>query len=381
MKLTIQGAALHAAVTWAAKIAPSRTPLPLLAGLLLDAGDSVRISATDFDTFGTAIPSGVVLDGGKALVSARLLAAITKTLGKNDEVTITADSQVEVACGRASWSLPTLGDTADYPQLPTLGDEIGRVPAEDLRRSLARVLPATSDPSVPPMRGGVAVHPASALTIAATDRYRLAVAELGWQPALGGAEQDLVVPGALLRFACDAIHDSSGEVTLHSDGNLIGLSSGTHQIMGRLLDEYATWRQVLIDPDKASSTVVTVEIPALLRAIERASVVLEREEALTLEVTHDSIRVSPAAGQVGQAEHYAELSEHCGEPITVGVSSVFLREGLVALDSPFAALNFSDNPNRPFLMRPADDNGAVLDGYQHVVMPVRLRALRAAVAA
>lgn len=210
-RVTLNGADLHAAVAWAAGLCPARPSVPVLAGIRLDATDvGVRLSAFDWDTAGTVDASAWVTDPGSLLVSGRLLASVAKTVAKEADVTLTADPGapvMTVSCGKAArWELPLI-DLDDYPTLPTGGDPVGTVSADELGDALARVLPAVSGDVQPPSLRGVALSATAdgPMILAATDRYRLAVAELDWTPSGGQAIDEVMVPTELFVAAMTAV--------------------------------------------------------------------------------------------------------------------------------------------------------------------------------
>lgn len=382
MKIQTTGGALHAAASWAAKIAPTKPVIPMLAAALLDASDPVTLAATDLDSFGRVTVAGTAMEDGRVAVSARLLASVTKMLARDAEITVVgpdARNRVEITSGKARWALPTI-DTEDWPAWPTMGDEMGKVPAEILLRALARVLPAASNPVEPPMHGGITVDVTDRLTLAATDRYRLAIAEVDWQPVLvTDTPRRLIVPGELLRALAEAAKGAADEVVVSTDGNTVGLGIGGHQVIGRLLAGYPDWERVVATADQLTATTVVVEVALVAEAAERAAVVLSDKEPLQVAISADGVQVSPATGDSGDAEQFAAVREVTGEPITFWADPHYLRDALACLDAPLAVLSFSENPGRPILLRAADNNGEIEDGYRHILMPRFMpQALKAA---
>lgn len=382
MKITTTGGALHSAASWAAKLSPTKPVTPVLGGVLLNASDELRISASDFNVFGTVTVVGTVVEEGRAVVSARLLAAVTKTLKAAAEVTIaTTGGRLEVRCGRSRWALPEM-DTDEWPMFPGAGDPIGKVTAENLRHALTRVLPAVSVDTQPPELTGVAISITDSLTFVATDRYRLAAASLEWQPALDSGPQQILVPAEVMRTALSAIHDSHGDVSLCTDGDTVGVVTDQHRVLGRLMDrQYPKWQPFLELPEQNAATIVTVEIGPLLDAINGVSVVLGEKEALQLDFTEGGIGISPALGDNGEADTTVDCHSWTGPAITVGLAHQRLRDALTCCAADFAVLTFTNNPGRPFLLRPADEQGQIVDdGYGHVLMPMRLSGVKRAAA-
>lgn len=376
----MDGGTLNAVASWAAKIAPTKHTTPILGGVLLTAGDHLSCSATDYDLFGTVTCTGdAVFDEGQALVSARLLAAVTKLLGRTDEVDLVCEGpELVVTRRRAVWKLPTM-DAEDFPATPDLGPELGRIPGEALRQALGRVLPAAADPAAADslqMLTGVEITLADTLTLAATDRYRLAVAEVPWQPTPTGAPRTLVVPGALLATVLSTC--SAGDVAIHGDDNMIGIAAGEHQVTGRQLDvAYVKWRAIIPDPAQMPTT-VTADAATLLAAVRGVGVFTEKYAPILLEFSPDGAHISSSNSNGGSSDDIVELTGFDGDPVTVWCNPHYLADALNCLGTPVAVLHFSDRPGGPFLLRPGDADGAAVEGYRHVVMALKAPTARAA---
>jgi DNA polymerase-3 subunit beta len=383
VKLSITGAALNTGASWAARIAPSNPAgAPIMGGVLLDADEAgLEFRATDFDTFGNTSADAQVGEPGKAVVSARLLASIAKTLRGDDQVTLeTGPRGVELRVKRYKASLPVLG-LDDWAKWPAVGDPIGTIPAPALSRGLARVLPAASDDGTLPVLTGVEFAFGDTLTLAATDKYRIAAADLPWQPTIEVAPQALTIPSPLLATMRDAIESDGGDVTLYSDGNTVTLATRGHRVTGRLIDgAFVKWQRLMKQAPPA--TTVTVSVTALGRAVKQVSAAVEGKQGdqLRLEITETGIEVALAA----DPESSSDIVEpgdfnFAGKPIAIGVSCRYLRDALACVDAPMVELRLAVDPTRPFLMFAAGEDGTLLaDGYRHLLIATRLRELVAA---
>lgn len=369
MRARVDGAALNTASQWVAQFAPSGTAAPALGGIALAADDRLSLSAIDGDTFGTAAcDTATVTRGGRAVVSARLFADITKLLKRDTEATLAHEgTTLEIRCGSARWTLPTLR-SQDHLAAPGPGEALGSVPAGALREALRQVLPAL-DPldSSSLNMSGVEITLGDTLTLAGTNRYRLSVASLPWAPAPGGADRAIVVPGPSLHAALKILAD--GDVELSANGNMISITAPGHQLTSRLLDgAYTSWRRVM--PDAATMpTTVTVGTAELLSAARNVMVVAEPKKPITITTAGAVMGLTAGAG-VGNAKDSVETRAAVGDSVTVRVNPRYFTDTLGRFQSPAAILSFR-GPGEAFLIRPADDGGAVVDGYQHVLMALR----------
>ncbi|MEU3272185.1 DNA polymerase III subunit beta [Saccharomonospora sp. NPDC006951] len=375
MKIRVERDGLADAVAWVARSLPSRPPVPVLGGVLLDAGadggsDALTVSGFDYEVSATVGVPATIADGGRTLVSGRLLADITKALPAQP-VEISIDgARATITCGNARFSLPTM-PVEDYPQLPAQPDLAGEVAGEAFAQAVSQVAVAAGKDDTLPMLTGMRLEiTGNTLTLVATDRFRLAMREFEWQPAEGLTDASVLVPARTLADAAKALGASGAtvQIGLASGDGLLGLTGSGRYTTTRLLDaEFPPYRQLL--PSQHTSRAV-LGVSTLAEAIKRVSLVAERGTQVRLEFTEGTLRLSAGGDDEGSAEEELPV-DYEGEPVTIAFNPGYLVDGLGALHTDRAELTFT-TPNRPALIKPADDNGDVVPGYLYLLMPVRL---------
>lgn len=371
MKLSCTGADLAQTAGWVAKIAPTKPGNPVLAGVLLRAGESLSLQACDYETFGSAAMVGAVVhEPGTAVVSARLLAEVAKVIPAKAEVTLLADgSRMAVTAGRSRWALPEL-DPEAWPHFPVAPGSLGTVDGAEFGRALDRVLPAVSNDEARRVLTGVRVEFGDGrITLVATDTYRLGIATIPWT---GEAASSLIVPAEMLRHAA-----VDGPVSISQDGSVVTVSTRTCVVSGRLLaGEYVPYAKVLAAPTKGAATTVTVGVPELRAVVDGAAVVLGEHGHIQLRFADDVCGVRPMGDNRGDADSDVDLVDMDGPAITVAVAHRFLRDALACLEAPQARLTFTARPTAGFLLQPVTD-GEVDGDYRHILMPLNVaRAAR-----
>ncbi|MFC8201700.1 hypothetical protein ACFUTV_40925 [Streptomyces sp. NPDC057298] len=197
MQFTADQTDLAAAVSYAAHSLPAKPPVPVLAGLLLDAGDdTLRISAFDYETSSDTTIAAGVMDTGRALVSGRLLTDIASRIRGAVRVELTGPRLVLTA-GSARFTLPTL-PLEDYPALPDAGAASGTLPGPAFTEAVTQVASALGHDDALPVLSGISLHHdhgAGTLTFTATDRYRYAVRTLQWKRCDLTGDRTTLAPG------------------------------------------------------------------------------------------------------------------------------------------------------------------------------------------
>lgn len=389
MKFRVERDALADAVSWAARSLASRPTLPVLAGLLLRVeGEQLSVSGFDLEA-STEVDLEVTAGApGTALVSGRLLADITRALPPHP-VDVTQDgARLMIACGAARFTLPGM-PVDDYPRLPSMPTTAGTVDAAEFAVAVSQVAVAAGRDDTLPMLTGVRLEiDGERMTLAATDRYRLAVREFGWQPADPSttSETAVLVPARTLSDAAKSLaHSESLTIALSGAGGagegIIGFSGTTNgrasRATTRLLDAtFPAYRSLL--PKEWAST-AEVPVTPLVEAVRRAALVTDRNAPVRMEFADNSVTLTAGGDDEGRAEEQLEVS-YDGEPITTAFNPQFLLDGLSALGSPTARMLFTSS-TKPVVLRPAvgADTGSEGDGegggaadYTYLIMPVRL---------
>jgi DNA polymerase III subunit beta len=375
MKIRVERDGLADAVAWVARSLPSRPPVPVLGGMLLDAGsgndgEALTISGFDYEVSATVGVPSTIADGGRTLVSGRLLADITKSL-PNHPVEISVDgSRAAITCGSAKFSLPTM-PVEDYPSLPAMPKHAGELAGEVFGQAVSQVAVAAGKDDTLPMLTGVRVEiNGETLTLVATDRFRLAMREFTWTPDSDVEDAAVLVPARTLADAAKSLGSAGAKVALalSSTDGLLGLSGNGRHTTSRLLDaEFPRYRQLL--PAEQSASAI-IEVAPLAEAIKRVSLVAERGTQVRLEFDDGGLRLSAGGDDEGSAEEELPV-QFTGDPVTIAFNPGYLSDGLAALHRDKAELSFT-TPNRPALIKPVGEDDKVMPGYLYLLMPVRL---------
>jgi DNA polymerase-3 subunit beta len=303
------------AVAWAARSLPVRPSSPVLAGLLIEASDAGLVLSTfDYETSARATLTAEVNDEGKALVSGRLLADICRSLpAKPVELTLEGP-RVSLTCGSARFSLQTM-PVDDYPTLPEMPSATGTVSSADFAHAVAQAVTAAGRDDMLPVLTGVRIEiDGSTMALLATDRFRLSLRELQWDPGSTDVSAAALVPAKVLADTAKSL-TSGAEVTiaLSSSGTgegIIGFEGaaggGVRRTTTRLLDgEFPKVRSLF--PNE-HLTVARVDKAALIESVRRVSLVAERNTAVQLAFGDGLLTLDAGSGDEAQASESIEAS-------------------------------------------------------------------------
>jgi DNA polymerase III subunit beta len=421
MRFVVERDALADAVAWIARSLPSRPVLPVLSGLLLQAAaGGLTLSCFDYEVSARISIDADVAEPGTALVPGRLLAEITRSLPAHPVEVHDADD-VTLTCGPASFSLVTL-PIAEYPRLPELPRLAGTVDGGLFATAVGQVTPAASRDDTLPVITGVNVEiDGDTITLVATDRYRLAIRELDWNPARPGTSSTLLVPartladaarmmapGVPVRIMTRGTDGSPGSGTARNAhaapgaDAMIGFESGGRRLTTRLIaGEYIKYSSKF-PADFGSHG----DMPAasLAEAVRRVALVAERGSSVRLSFEPGKVVIE--AGTKGQARARESVpADFSGDETAIAFSPQYLLDGLAgaltaaaAAGAPAAGPSTQDahgpgqsqrdgapaegrirlqftSPTKPALItgRPKADDDSVPD-YRYLVVPLRALA-------
>ena len=369
MRFRVDRDVLAEAVTWTARSLPTRPPVPVLAGVRIEADPQgvVQLSSFDYEVSARSEIPADVTEGGTVLVSGRLLAEIARSMPAKPVDVAVEGTRVQVTCGASRFTLLTM-PVEDYPSLPTMPGEVGVVRGDEFPQA---TVAASRDDTLPTLTGVRMEIEGETITLLATDRYRLAMRTLTWSPATPGLSAVALVRARTLSDAAKSL-GSSDQVTVGlSTGagvDLIGFEAGGRHTTSLLVDgDYPPVRRLFPDETPIHAVVHTA---GLIEAARRVSLVAERNTPIRLAFSEGQVVLDAGQGDDAQASEALEASL-TGEDITVAFNPQYLLDGLGALSTDHVRLAFT-HPNKPVEFT----GQRTLDGddersYRYLLVPIR----------
>jgi DNA polymerase-3 subunit beta len=342
----------------------------VLAGMRLQAGDELTLSTFDYEVSAQAKIPVAADEPGTVLVSGKLLAEIVRSL-PNKPVDLTTDgTRTTVKCGSATFTLMLL-PAEEYPTLPDMPETTGTIGADTFASAISQVgIAAGRDDTLPALTGIRVEINDDSLTMIATDRYRLAIRELKWNPVASGLNTAVLIParvlgdtaraltgGAEVSIALAASEDNAGD-------GIIGFEGSGRRTTTRLLSgEYPRIQQLL--PTEYSA-VAELDVAPLAEAVKRVALVAERNTPVRLTFSSSEVLLEAGTGDEAQASEAIPASFD-GDELQIAFNPQYLLDGIGAVDSDVARISFT-SPTRPAVV--TGKNEAEPD-YRYVLMPIR----------
>lgn len=364
MKFRCERDALAEALATAQRGVSTRPGIPALTGVMFEAGsDGLTLTTTDLEVTTQVRLAVEVAEEGRALVPARLVAEMVKSLPP-DDVDIEADgSTARVTCRSFEGTLRCLA-AEDFPQLTEPEGIRLKLEAPAFGGAVGQVVKAASRDEARPILTGVLFEAnREGLTMAATDSYRLAVRELR---ATGDGEGKALVPErAIIEVGRAAAAEEKGEVEMVLGQAQVSFRVGDLRLISRLIEgEFPNYRQLIPEPGGNKLVAPRQE---LLEAVRRVGLLARDNAPVRLELNALGVRLTSSSPDLGDAVEALEASYE-GEEMTVAFNPAYLGDGLAGVTDERVHVELRDG------LKPAILRGESGDAFTYLVMPVRLPA-------
>ncbi len=359
---------LQNACATASRAAASKSPIPALEGLLIQAGEKITVTGYDLKKGIYTSLEADVKESGSVVVGARLFGEMMRRL-PDGIVSISTDinNNVNVKCGKSEFNF--MGISAqDYPEMPSV-DGLNNItlPQNILSGMINQSIFAVADNDVRPIYTGTLFNiEGDELTLVSVDGYRLALR----REKLESAHMEncsFVVPGSALtdveRICSDS--DEPAEISVGTK-HISFCIGGTVVVSRRLEGEFLNYKKSI--PESFKYT-VKVDRSEFMSTIDRVSLIVSEKNSspVRMSIGDGSIHclcVTP----IGRAEDTCTC-EGDGEGLEIGFNDRYLKDALKAAgkDELHVCLNTASSP---CIIKAADGS----DNFTYMVLPVRLHA-------
>jgi len=372
MKFVVERDDLVDAVNWVSKSISNRPITTALLGIVIDASDEITLSGSDLETATKAKFKAEVSQKGKVLVPGRLLAEISRSLPAKPITFNLEGSRVLVSAGSAKFTLPTL-PLVEYPTLPELPSASGSLNSDLFATAVNQVaIAAGKDDSLPTLTGVFVEINKNQITLAATDRYRLAVRELTWSAQDANIETTSLLRARTLADAAKSLIGSS-QVTIalapvNTNEKLVGFISDRKTMTSRVLDgSFPPFRHLL--PSESTADAV-IEVAPFLDSVRRVALVTDKTVPLRLNFSNNTLQLEAGTGDEAQASEKLDIN-YKGEDINIAFNPTFLTDGLNAINTAFVHITFTGANKPAVLTGQTEATSAPITNYKYLLMPMR----------
>ena len=367
MLFTCEKYILQNACTVASRAAASKSPIPALEGLLIEAGANIRITGYDLKKGIYTSIEGEVEQTGSVVVNARLFGDIIRKLPDGIVTVKAEDTNINVRCGKSNFNI--MGTPAeDYPEMPVVdGEKTLMLPQNLLRGMINQTIFAIAVNDARPIYTGTLFEvEGDSLTLVSIDGYRLAKRTETLENS-GMEDQRFVVPGSALSDIEKICGDSEDRVTISVGAKHISFTIGETVVITRRLEgEFLNYRKSIPDSFRH---VFKIDRGEFMSVIDRVSLIISDKNSSPVHLfLNEGSILCTCMTPVGKAEDTC-LCEGSGEGMEIGFNDRYLMDALKAAGKDELHLCMN-TPSSPCIIRAADGS----DAFTYMILPVRLRA-------
>ena len=367
MKFSCEKALLSAAVAAASRAVAAKSSIPAMEGILIEAGDSLRLTGYNLETGIQAAVPAEITEKGSLVLSARLFGEIVRKM-PDDVLTFSSQGyMVNIQCGLSQFNILAT-DPEEFPELPAVDQQNAlTLPQPVLRSMISQTLFAVSDNESRPVHTGSLFEvDHNDLTVVSVDGYRLALRREKADKIEGSEQFSFVVPGSALSEV-EKICSGEGPVTVNQGARHILFQAGdTVLVCRRLEGEFLPYRNAI---PRNNPIHIQCDTRTLLSSIERVSLIISEKLKSPLRcVFRDGMVDITTKTAIGDAADQCPVDGD-GQGLEIGFNNKYLMDALKAAPADKLRLEFSSSV-APCVILPAEGE----ENFVYMVLPVRLKA-------
>lgn len=367
MKIICSKSNLVKGVSIVSKAVPSKTTMPILECILIDATtDIIKFTANDMELGIETIIEGDILRKGMIAIDARIFSEIVRKLPDN-EVVIEADENIQttITCEKAKFNISSkAGDEFSY--LPYVEkNETITLSQYTLKEIIRQTIFSIADnDSNKLMTGELFQIEENMLRVVSLDGHRISIRKTELKESYG--PRKVVVPGKTLMEVSKILSgEIDSEVIISFTNNHIVFEFDNTVVVSRLIEgEYFRIDQML---SSDYETKVKINKRELLNCIDRATLLVKEgdKKPIIINILDDVMELK-IKSQIGTMDEEIMISKE-GKDMLIGFNPKFLIDALRVIDDEEVTL-YLMNPKAPCFIK--DDK----EMYVYLILPVNFNA-------
>jgi DNA polymerase-3 subunit beta len=365
MKLTFKQSELLKSVNISLKAVSSKTTLPILECILIDASASqIKLISNDTELGIETIVPGKIIEHGIIALEAKTFSEIIKRL-PNSEISIETDEKLiaHIKCEKAKFDIPGRSGE-DFTYLPIVEREASiTITQFSLRQIINQtIFSIASNENNKLMTGELFEIRENMLRVVSLDGHRIAIRNL----ELSGncADKRVVVPGKTLNEISRILNGGlEDHVTIYFSENHIIFEFDQTMVLSRLIDgEYFNISQMLSNDYE---TKIRVNKQELISCINRASLLVKESDKLPVIMNiQDNVLELSIRSEMGAMDEELSIGME-GKEIRIGLNPKFVIDVLRVIEDEEISMYFI-SPIAPCYIR--DDH----QNYTYLILPVNI---------
>ena len=367
MKLICSKASLLKGVSIVSKAVPSRTTMPILNCILIDASaNEIKLTANDMELGIETVIEGEIVERGIIALDAKFFSEIVRKLPDNDVVIESDDTfQTTITCEKAKFNI--VGKSGeDFSYLPYIEKNesisISQFTLKDVVRQT--IFSIADNDTNKLMTGELFEINENRLRVVSLDGHRISIRNIELKESYSPLK--VVVPGQTLQEISKILTGEAEDmVDIFFADNHILFEFDETKVVSRLIEgEYFHIDQML---SSDYDTKVKINKREFLNCIDRATLLIREgdKKPIILNIQDGSLQLK-INSFVGSMNEEIEIEKE-GKDLLIGFNPKFFIDALRVIDDEEVTL-YMVNPKAPCFIK--DDAGT----YVYLILPVNFNA-------
>lgn len=363
MKITCSKSNLLKGVNTVMKAVPSKTTMPILECILVDASSGIiKFTANDMELGIETKVEGEILEKGIVALEAKLFSEIIRKLPDSD-VTIVADEKnnTQITCEKAKFSI--MGkDGEDFSYLPFVERDYKISLSQFTLKEVIRqtIFSIAVNDSNKMMTGELFEIQENEMRVVSLDGHRISIRKIELKSQYG--EKKVIVPGkTLIEISKILTGGTEDIVDIYFTDNHIVFEFDQTVVVSRLIEgNYFRVNQMLSNDYE---TKVTINKREFLDCIDRTTLLVKEgdKRPIILNISEGVMELK-ISSQIGSMDEIIDI-ELEGKNIKIGFNPKFLIDALRVIDDESIDIYYM-NPKAPCFIRDEEQN------YIYLILPV-----------
>lgn len=347
------------------KAVSTKTTMPILEGLLLEASDQFKLTGNDLEIGIESYVEADIQSRGSIVLNSKMLGDIVRRLPDSEVlIEVKENNLTIIECENSHFEIKGLS-AAGFPALPSIVKQNAFALSQRLVRDMIKqtIFAISVDENRPILTGSLIECKNQELTFVSIDGFRLALRKSSIENEV--ANFSVVVPGKTLNEIVKILQPVEDDVIIYSSNNQIMFDLGNCKIVSRLLEgEYLNYKNII---PQDHETKVRVQTKFLLSSIERASLVTMEEKKFPVKfsITDEKIIMSSNT-EIGAVREEVRV-EMAGSRMEIGFNPRYFIDALKVIDDEAVDIHFTSSVG-PCTIRPVEN-----DRYAYMILPVRIK--------
>ena len=367
MKIICTKSNLAKGVSIVSKAVPSKTTMPILECILIDAStDVIKLTANDMELGIETSIEGEISERGILAINARIFSEIVRKL-PDSEIVIESenDSQAIITCEKAKFNIAAQSGE-DFSYLPAVEkNDFITVSEFTLKEVIRQTIFSIADSDTNKMMTGELFEiDDNILKVVSLDGHRISIRKIELKDSY--SPKKVIVPGKTLQEISKIIGgEAESDVDISFTRNHIVFEFDRTVVVSRLIEgEYFKIDQML---SSDYETKVKINKRELLDCIDRATLLIKEgdKKPIIIDIRDDSMELK-IKSQAGTMDEVILCSKE-GRDLLIGFNPKFLIDALRVIDDEEVDLYFM-NAKAPCFIK--DE----VQSYIYLILPVNFNA-------